>query len=896
MREWINRLRDRFSRSSLDAELKEEIAFHRQQLERDAMHAGATPFEARRMAQLKLGNETIHRESARERWGLPWLEETLRAFRHALRGLGRTPGYTATMVLTLGLGIGANGAMFSVVDGLMFRPLAYLRDPGAVHRLYYQWNDGARVVTAQSGPYARYADLAQSASSFAQMAAIAERNLPVGEGVDLRDTRVGIVSASYFAFFDAPPALGRYFIEDEDRVPRGADVAVLSHAYWRTEFGGRDIRGMMLTVGNVRVEVIGVAPAGFAGVNDANPPALWIPITTFAGSQAGEDARTYYNTYRWGFMYSLVRLRDGVSLEQATAEATTLFRQKWPAIMLDNPSLTDAETAQPRVVISSVRLGGGPDPSIEAQTALWTLGIAGLVLLLAIANVTNLAVARTLHRQREQAMRLALGAGNWRLSLYAIVESLVLALLGAVVALIVARWAGAAATALLGGGSTSVVRELVEWRTVWLIVGAAIVVGVIVGVVPMFALRRNDLMWALRSGGLGRITHAARLRASLLTIQGMLGTVLLIGAALFVRSLERVRETPMGYDPSGVVVINRTLRGPFPGVEPMRALIAEMVTAAEAIPEVESAAWASSAPFLSTSDVPIFVEGVDSTRSLGVFTYQITTPSYFPTMRTRIVRGRALTDDDRFGAPDVAVVSESMARLLWPNQDPLGKCVRQRADTMPCITVVGVAEDMVQRDIAGTQRLHYYLSLAQSTRTLGNTLLIRVRGDAMALAERARVQLRGSISGDVFLTAVPLEQVVHNAQRSWRLGAGMFVAFGVLALIVAGVGLHGVVAYDIAQRRHELAVRVALGSPRRGILSLVIGRGVRLIGIGVALGWVLAVLGGRWIEPLLFQQRAVDLVVYVSVGATLLLVALVASGIPAWRASGTDPASALRSS
>ncbi len=894
MREWLNRLRDRFRRDELDAELSEELAFHRAQLERDAIHAGASPAEAAQAARRALGSELSAREAARERWTLPALEHVVEAVRLAVRGLVRAPGFTLTVVLTLGLGIGANATMFGAVDQLMFRPLAYLRDPGRVHRIYYRWIDRGRLATSQSNAFRRHLDLADWTSSFSQVAGFAERNLPVGDGTDLRDTRVGTVTASYFALFDAPPVQGRYFTAEEDRPPRGADVAVLSHAYWRSEFGGRDVVGTMIQVGNVRAQVIGVAPPGFAGVNDADPPALWVPITTFAGSAGGSDARTYYSTYSWGFMNTLVRLKPGVSLAQAEADATQAFGRSWQAQAAEALPLPSVEVAQPQVTISSVRPGGGPDPALEARTAWWVLVVAAIVLVIAAANVANLVVARALRRQQETAVRLALGAGTGRLVLHSIAEALVLALLIAGAALLFAGWSGAAIASLLNAGPATAPRELADWRTFGVTLAIALVVGAALGALPVLLLRRGDLTAALRGGARSGANDGKRIRGALLAVQGALSTVLLVGAALFVQSLSKVKAMSMGYEPDRVLVVNSQVRGGFPGDTAMRAMIAQVVAAAQAMPEVESAAWASSVPFLSTSNVPVFLEDRDSTGALGTFTYQVTTPDYFRTMGTRILRGRGLADEDRMGSADVTVVSEGMARALWPGRDPIGRCIRMRADTMPCITVVGVAEDMVQRDLAATQRLHYYIPLAQSRRTHGNLLLLRVRGEPAALAERLRQELRRAITLDVFLTATPLATVVQGQQRSWRLGATMFGAFGLLALLVAAVGLHGVIAYDVAQRRHELAVRVALGAKRDDILRMVMGRGVRLVLVGAAVGVAVAAYAGRWIEPLLFRQKAVDPLTYAAVAAVIALVAVVASAVPAWRAAAADPAAALR--
>ena len=831
---------------------------------------------------------------ARRRWSTPSLEQVQQDVRYALRGLRRSPAFTATVIITLGLGIGANAAMFNVVDRLMFRPLAYMRNPSTVHRVYWQWQDHGATTTRTSTYYARYLDLQKLTTSFSQFAGIDEEDLAVGVGESSRERRVAAVSASFFDFFAARPALGRFFAGDEDVTPRGANVAVLSYAFWQSEFGGRDVRGEALHVGNVPATIIGVAPEGFNGVTDANPPAVYIPITTYAGSTGTTDSRTYFSRYQWGWMNVLVRRKPGVSLEAAEADASHAFRQSWELGRSDDRNLPALESARPHAAVASVRPGGGPTPGLEARTALWLSAVAAIVLLIAASNVANLVLARALRRQRETAVRLALGVSRSRLAMQSVTENLVLALLGGVAALCVAEWAGAALRRTLIATTASSSSVFGDWRTLGVTIGLSILTGVLLGLVPVVLVGRRDLARSLRGGARGGVTEGSRLRVSLLVGQATLSVVLLVGAGLFVRSLQAVKAMPMGYDAERVLLVNRIIRGPFPDSTEQREMRSALLATAQSLPGVEAAAWMSSAPFVSTSSTNLFVQGVDSVGRLGLFTFQATTPDYFRTMRTRIVRGRGFTRDDRAGAPSVAVVGESMAKVLWPQQDAIGKCFRMRSDTMPCTTVVGIAEDMVQQDITASQRFHYYVSIEQYTRTWGNWMAVQVRGDPGADAERVRKALQRVIAGPSYVTVRPMRDIVHNAQRSWRLGATMFVAFAVLALVVAAVGLYGVIGYSVAQRMHELGVRVALGAQRRDILWLVVGQSLRFAFVGIALGLLFALFQSRWIQPLLFHQSATDPWVLAGVAGTMLVVALAASAAPAWRAARANPNAALR--
>jgi putative ABC transport system permease protein len=894
MRELLARLFDWLRRGSLDRELTEELRFHQGQLERDARSQGVEPTDVTHLARRRLGNATRIREDSRERWSLPALDHVVQDVRYALRGLRRSPGFTATVVITLGLGIGANAAMFDIVDRLMFRPLGHLRDPESVHRIYWQWNDRGTLTTSMSTQYARYLDLQRWTTSFSDMAGFSEREVAVGEGETARERRVATVNASYFRFFDARPALGRFFTESEDVTPRGADVVVLSHPFWQAEFGGRDVLGEVLQVGNVRATIIGVAPEGFNGVNDANPPALYVPITTYAGSTGTSDSQTYYTKYQWGWMHVLVRRKPDVSVERATADASQAFRRSWDAARAEEPGYPPPDEAQPRVAVSSIRPGSGPNPGLEARTALWVSIVALIVLVIAAANVANLVLARALRRHREIAVRLALGVSRRRLALQSVIEGLVLALAGATAALLVAQWAGAAIRRLLIATPTSSMSLFTEWRTMGVTIGLALLTGIAVGLVPSFLLQRRDLARTLRGGARGGVAEGSRARGTLLVVQATLSVVLLVGAVLFVRSLQAVKGMRMGYDVDRVLLVSRVIRGiPFHDSTqvPLRRALLET---ARAIPGVEAAAWVSSAPFVSTSNTTLFVEGIDSVGRLGDFTNQATTPDYFRAMGTRLLRGRGFTDDDRLGAPEVAVVSQSMANVLWPGQDALGKCFRMRVDTAPCRTVVGIAEDMTQRDILAEKRYHYYVPIEQYTRTWGNGMVLRLRGDPSAEAERIRTALQASMPGASYVTVQSLGDVVDGVRRSWRLGATMFVAFGALALVVAAVGLYGVIGYTVTQRTHELGVRVALGAPRAAILRLVVGQSLRFAIAGAGLGIAIAAYASRWIEPLLFRQSATDPVVYVAVAAAMIAVALAASALPAVRAARADPNAALR--
>ncbi|HEY0931803.1 MAG TPA: FtsX-like permease family protein, partial [Gemmatimonas sp.] len=542
-----------------------------------------------------------------------------------------------------------------------------------------------------------------------------------------------------------------------------------------------------------------------------------------------------------------------------------------------------------------VRLGAGPEPALESRTAVWVSVVAGVVLLIACANVANLMLARALRRRRETAVRLALGAGRRHLLLQAAIECAMLAVLGGLLALAIAQWIGAIIQRTLLGATAST-NLFTDWRTVLVTLGIVTVTAMLIALLPaMLAGRAGDLASSLRGGVRGGARDGARVRASLLMVQASLSVVLLVGAVLFVKSLRAVQEMPMGYDAEQVVLISRVIRG-IPMDEttqvPLRRLLLET---AQTLPDVESAAWVNSAPFVSTSSSSLYVSGVDSVGRFGTFTFQAASPGYFRTMGTRIVQGRAFGPDDRLGSPEVMVVSASMARVLWPGKNAIGQCVRVRLPTEPCREVIGIAEDMVQNDLASGTRYHFYMPIEQYTRTWGNGMLLRLRGDPVVAGERVRAALQRVMPGASYVNVRPLRDIVSDSQRSWRLGATMFTAFGLLALVVAAVGLYGVIAYSVTERAHELSVRVALGAQRAHILKLVVGQTVQYTMIGTAAGLLVAAWSGHWLQPLLFQQSARDPLVFTAIALLMAIVALAASLTPALRASRSDPAVALRS-
>jgi predicted permease len=820
--------------------------------------------------------------------------------RYTFRGLRAKPAFTAAVVVTLALGIGANAAMFGIVDRMLFRPPPMLRDPATAHRVYVYQTFRGKEGANGSYQFARYRDLSQPNAAIASTAGYGRRDMAVGIGDAAREMSVAAVSASFFGFFDAPPVLGRYFVAAEDSIPDGQPVVVLSRAFWSTQFGERkDALGSKLQIGPTIYTVIGVSPADFVGLWPDQPPVAYIPITNYASVQAKnftwlKQGMTWWKTYSWGWMSMLVRRSPGVSIATANAELTNATRRSYQNELLEHTKSAPITLVKPRAVAASILSERGPNESSLAKVATWVAGVSILVLLIACANVANLLLARALRRRREVAVRLALGVTRGRLLTQLLTESMVLALLGGVAGLIVAQWGGAVLRSVLiskDAPSTTIN----DPRTLLFAGVAALVVGVLTGLAPMLQTIRagGSLVDDLKAGAREGIHDRSHLRATLLVIQAALSVVLLVGAGLFVRSLNNVRSVRLGYDVDPVLLVALNMRGEKLDSVHTDQLQYRLIDAARSVPGVAHVSLSASTPFWSFWSQSLYVEGIDTVSRLGQFNLNTISPEYFDTFGTRIVRGRAFTAQDTRLAPRVAVVSAGMAKTLWPGRDALGQCFRMNADTVPCTTVVGVAEDIHQQRISADSGLYnYYLPATQLAGQGG--LAIRVTGDASTFAETVRRRLQREMPGASYVTTTPFRTIIGSQTKSWEVGAHMFVAFGVLALALAAIGLYSVIAYNVAQRTHEMGVRVALGAQIGDVVRLVVTDGIKLGALGLAIGAVVALSAARWIKPLLFNESPNDPVVFVLVTGMLLAVTVAASWIPARRAARVDPQVALR--
>jgi predicted permease len=745
--------------------------------------------------------------------------------------------------------------------------------------------------------YARYVDLTKWTRSFSRTAEVTTRELAVGVGADAREMQVGAVSASFFGFFDAPPALGRYFTAREDQPPTGTPVAVLSYGLWQTRYGGkRDVLGQTLQIGATLCTIIGVTPHGFVGVWSDKPPAVFIPITV-RGSEMGASLRLrgeeWWTTYHWFWASMIAERKPGVTLAAANADLSRAYQQEYAAQAEKEPRMPSFALARPHAVVASILSDRGPDESQTARVATWISGVALIVWLIACANVANLLLARALRRRREIAVRLALGVNRGRLITHLLTESMVLALLAGAVGVVVAQLGGAVLRAVLlpKTATTSVVGDP---RTLFIAGVAALAAGLLTGLAPITQLRHTNLSRDLKAGAREGTYHRSRLRVGLLVFQGALSVTLLVGAGLFVRSLHNVRNVPLGWDAEHLLAVELQMRDVKLDSAQKVTLRQRLLEEAAAIPGVEHAARQLTMPFWSMWNSDLHVAGIDSVRRLGQFYLNAVSPDYFAAMGTRILQGRGITEEDVEGAPGAMVVSQAMAKTLWPGKNAIGQCVKVGADTVPCTYVVGVAENIKQTSLSDEDAgLFYYLSAKQFHPDMGG-LFVRMHGPAAASRETIRRHLQDAMPGASYLTVTAMSDVLGEETQSWHMGATMFAVFGLLALVLAAIGLYSVVAYNVAQRTHELGVRSALGAQMRDLAGLVVREAVLLAAAGIVVGGAIALAAGRWLKPLLFEVSPHDPWIYVLVAAVLLAVAVVASFLPARRAAGVDPMQALR--
>jgi predicted permease len=872
------RLGGLFHKERRDRELAEEIESHLQMHIEDNLRSGMTPEEARRAALLKFGGVESAKESYRDRRGLPLLETFVQDLRFGARMLRRNPGFTAVAVLTLALGIGANSAIFSVVNAVLLKPLPY--------------ENGERLVVIQQGaPRAGFPNVSFSVPEILDyraqnhtLDALVEYHsmsfILLGRKEPER-VQTGVVSWNFFDVFGVKPLLGRAFHADDEK-PGAPAVLLLTYEYWIRSFGGDPtVVNKTFTMNDRLHTVIGVLPPlpQYPDENDVFMPTTACPFRSSPQMMAN---RSDHMMNVFGLM------KPGVSIRQATVDL--------------NGIILNAQHAYPDVYPSNFDVGAWA-LSLREQltqnarpTMLVLLGAAGFVLLIACANVTNLNLARMVKRERELAVRAALGAGRHRLFRQLLTESFLLALAGAALGLVLAQ-DGLGLLVRYVARFTPRAREIhLDGSVLLFTLGVAVVVSLVSGSVAALDSRDSNV-GNLKQGstqstvGLGR----RRLRSVLIVSQIAVSFLLLIGAGLMLRSFLKLQHVDPGFEPEKVLAMQLNLNfSKYDNNDKQRAFWEELLEKVQAQSGVRSAATTMSFPLSGMDPMSndFLLEGQVRGQSLPIGDFRIVTPHYFETLHIPLLEGRDFTRADRPGAPAVAIVNRSAAHRFWPAQDPVGRRISTDGGKT-WIQIVGVVGDVKQYGLDKDAADEIYAPLAMSP-LLGGNLVVKTAGEPLGMARRI-IQLIYAIDPNQPAARVrSLEQVRAESIAAPRLTANLLGLFALLALAIAAAGIGGVMALSVSQRTHEIGVRMAIGAWPREILRMVLEQGMVLTTAGLVLGLLGALGLTRILRGLLFEVTPTDPLTFVGVGAVLAIAALSACYVPARRAARVEPTVALR--
>jgi predicted permease len=867
--------------SRRDAELREEIETHRvlrqDRLERDGLPRAVAEPASRRA----LGNVTLAREDARQVWIAAAIDAAWQDLRIVMRGLRKSPVFSCLAIGTLALGIGANTALFSIFNSLLLRTLP-VRDPGSLVLLggdswtYPIWEaidrDQARVF---DGAYA-WANARFDLSGGGQTAMV--------DGA--------YVSGRSFDVLGVVPARGRLLAAGDDR--RGADtaVAVISHRFWQQHFGSASSAvGSSIALERVPFTIVGIMPAGFAGpdvgrVADVIVPFAAEPLIHGQGSMlAGRSV--------W-WIEIMARLKPGQTIEQANAALRSLQPRIREATLPANPRgyLEDPFALVPASTGTS-ELRGRFETPLRAM-----IGAVAVVLLIACANLANLLLARALVRRRELAVRLALGASRWRVARLLLIESLAISLAGAALGLLFATWSSALLVRQFGSWRGAVVLDLpLDWRVLGFTTALACLTAIVAGLAPALGIAGVAPGDAMRDAG-RTIAGDRRLsiRGGLVVAQIALSLVLLVGAGLFLRTFTALSRLPLGFDPAPLTVVTLNLGSSTVDADGRPALLDRIRAAVSAAPGVRSAAMSVITPITGSG----WNGGVGPRRDppdRSQMTWlNAVTPDWFRTMGVRVLDGRDFDDRDRAGGVRTAVVNETFARRFLENRPPVGQTVRVGGPSDQLdYQVVGLVSDAVYRSLREGMVPTIYLPLAQEDRIgSGITLVAAAAPGARASADRSIAAALGTVDPALAFTFQNFDEFIHGAMTQERLVAMLSGFFGGLAVLLAAIGLYGVVSHSVSVRRTEIGVRMALGANAAGIVALIFRRVGALLAIGVVIGTTLSVWASTFVQSLLFRLDAQDPATVAGAVAVLVAAIAVAAWIPARRAARVDPARVLR--
>jgi putative ABC transport system permease protein len=807
--------------------------------------------------------------------------------KYGLRMLVKSPGFSAVAILSLALGIGANTAIFSLINAVLLRPLP-VTDPAslAVVSLTDQRNPGNLPVS-----HLNFKDLRAQNAVFTDMAAVTFNQVNYNHGQESEQVPVQVVTSNFFSLLGTAPSPGRGFLAEEEA--RVTPVAVVSHGFWERSLGSDpNAVGKSITLNRVPYTIVGVAPKNFTGILLGGGPAAWLPMSRNLVPQP-----SWYEQRRGLFLFTVGRLKPGVTIEQARSNLRTVFANLEQAFPVDNKGRS--ATAVPLLDARLNPNGQGPNIIVQQSTVLMI--VVGIVLLIACANIANLLLARSTKRRREIAIRLALGARRSRLVRQLLTESLLLSLLGgaAGMGLAYATLDAILAARLPLSFPIDQSALALDPRVLAFTASLALLTGILFGLAPALQASKADVVPVLKNelvpaAGMRRGARGfLAARQVLVVVQVALSLMALIAAGLFLRDLRHSQQIDPGFETRGVLVVNFNLLREGYTQERGQVFYDQIVERTGALPGVQGAAIASNPPLAGGLLRSVFPEGADTTTT-GRVLVQVTTvgTGYFQTIGIPIVRGRDFTRADTAQAPKVVVVNQTMAQQFWKGEEPLGKRFKFFGDE-DYTTVIGVAKDSKYNAVTETPQNFIYQPLSQNY-TPAATLHVRSAGDGSALAAAVRGSVRELDPSLSVFNVRTLEEQVGRSLQPLEMNVIMLTVFGGLALLLASIGLYGVSSYTVQQRTREIGVRMALGAQPSSVLGLVLGHGMILVAAGLAIGLATAYAAAGLMKSLVVGVSTHDPVTFGVTGAGLAVIALVASYIPARRATRIDPLIALR--
>jgi len=879
-------LRNLFSSRGVDRDLDEEVRAHLDLLIEQNLRAGLPRAEAERAARLELGGIEQVKEQVRDQRLGSWLHSILSDCRYGLRQLRKNPGFTAAAVLTLALGIGANTVIFSVVSAVLLRPLPFPEPQKLVRVVSVRLRENA----PDNASYPDFTDFRQQSHSFSQMAAFhTDRFTLTGHG-EATHVQGAVVSADLFPLLGIRPFVGRAFLPEEDR-PRAVTAVfsvILSHSLWRTRFGSDPaIVGKTIDLDNLSFVVVGVMPAGFQFPIQADPVDFWTTIAVDAVALPGEKPMTAQRGAH--YLDVIARLKPEATPTQAQAELTTIvsaLNQQYP----ENAPRTIWIVPELDQLVGSVR------PAL-----MLLLGAVGCVLLIACANLGNLLLSRGTSREKEIAVRGALGASRRRVIRQLLTENLLLAFLGGALGIALARWGIAPLVRLVPEDVPRLTDVHLDYTALLFTAALSLLTGVLFGLAPALQVSNGNFWESLRESGRGSSEgqRRTRLRSWLVAGDVAVATVLLVAAGLLIQSFLRLQRVELGYHPRGVLTFKVDLPFARYPVDHQPAFFQQSLARLNALPGVHSASAVLPLPLDGDDIDTVFaIEGQPLAEGHQPRTaYSWVEPAYFETLGINLKEGRDFTVRDDLNALPVVIVNETIARQYFPGQSPLGKRIRPQIGNgyqgAPMRQIVGVVADVRQRGLTSAPGPQVYVPRSQSP--IGSMIfVVRTTVVPSSIADAARIEMQ-HVDPDLPIFRVKtLDQYFDQSVAQPHFLSVLLGIFAALAVLLAAVGIYGVISYSASQRTHEMGVRMALGADRRDVLLLVVGHGFRLALIGAAAGIIVSLLLTRFLSSLLYQVAPTDPFTFVAVLLLLGTVAFLACYIPARRATKVDPLVALR--